>query len=70
MGIIGEADRRPQHEAALVGDEFLQIRIAVVGRGLEIAAERRFRIIDQRREKRLPVEPHIEGLIIGDEFRE
>ena len=68
MGVVGVADRRPQHEAALLGDQLLQIGVAIIGGGFEVAAERGFRIVDHRREKEFAFEAHEERLVVGDEF--
>jgi hypothetical protein len=45
MGAVGVADRRPQHPAAILLDLVLDERVAIVGRGLELAAELRLRIV-------------------------
>ena len=70
VGRVGVADRRPDHVAALLGDQLLQKRIAIVGRGLEIAAERGLRIGDEDREIRLAFELDVERLVVRDEFGE
>ena len=49
VGVVGIADRRPDDGAALVRDQLLQIGIAIVGGGLEIAAERGLGIADEGR---------------------
>ena len=68
--VVGIADRRPDHVAALLRDQLLQIGIAIVGRGLEVAAEGRLRIGDERRENRLAVVADEERLVVGDELGE
>ena len=68
MGIVGVADQRPDHVAALVRDQLLQERIAIVGGGLEVAAECRLRIGHKHREVRLPVDMNIERPVVGDEL--
>ena len=70
VGVVGIADRRPEHVAALLGDQLLQERVAIVGRGLEVAAERGFGIGDEDREIGLAVVAHIERLVVGDELGE
>ena len=49
VGGVGIADQRPDDGAALVRDLLLQIGIAIVGRGLEVAAEGGFGIADEGR---------------------
>ena len=46
VGVVGVADRRPQHEAALLGDQLLQIGIAIIGR--RSRSRRRTRSPDNR----------------------
>ena len=67
---VGIADRRPDHEAAFVGDQLLQIRVAIIRGGFKVAAERRFRISEDHRKIRLAGEADKERLVVGDEFRE
>ena len=49
VGVVGIADQRPDDGAALVRDLLLQIGIAIVGGGLEIAAESGLGIADEGR---------------------
>ena len=56
--------------AALVRDQLLQIRIAVVGGGLEVAAERGLGIADECRPIQMAVELDQERAIVGDQFGE
>jgi hypothetical protein len=55
-------------DGAGVGSQLLQKRIAVVGRGLEIAPESGLGIGDKDRKERLAVVAHIERPIVGDEL--
>jgi hypothetical protein len=68
VGVVGIADQRPKDEAALVRDQLLQIGIAIIGGGLEIAAERGLRIADEGRKIQMPVEFDEERPIVGDQF--
>ena len=70
VGGVRVADRRPDHAAALVGDQLLHKGIAIVRRRFEVAAKRGFRIGEEHREVGLAVEAHVERLVVGDEFRE
>src|SRR5690606_26972783 len=69
MRRVGIADRRPPDRAALLGDQFLQIRIAIIRRRLEFTAERRFGIGGDGGKEELAVNPDHERLVVGDEFR-
>ena len=68
VGVVGVADRRPDDGAALFGDLLLQIGIAIVGGGFEIAAEGGLGIAEKHR----PIEPAVildeERLVVGDEI--
>jgi hypothetical protein len=70
VGIVGIADQRPDHGAALVRDQFLQIGIAVVGGGFEIATKSGFGIADEGREIQMAVELDQERTVVGDQFGE
>ena len=56
VGVVGIADQRPDDGAALVRDQLLQIGIAIVGRGLEIAAEGGLGIGDEGRPIQMAVD--------------
>jgi len=68
VGVVRIADRRPDDGAALFGNLLLQIGIAIVGGGFEIAAERGLGIIEDNR----PIETAVifddERLVVGDEI--
>jgi hypothetical protein len=68
--VEGVTDQRPDNGAALRGDQFLQIRIAIIGRGFEIAAEGGLGIADESRPVQVSVKPDEKGPVIGDEFGE
>ena len=70
MRIVGIADQRPHDDAALVRDQLLQIGIAIVGRGLEVAAESGLGIADERRKVQTPVELDQKRTIVGDQLSE
>ena len=67
-GIVGVADRRPDHPAIGV-DLVLDERIAKIGAGEE-AAEFRFRIIDEGRKQQLALVGREDRPVIGDNRRE
>ena len=67
--IVGIADQRPDDGATLFLDQLLQIGIAIVGRGLEIAAEGRLRIGDEGRPVQMAVILDHERLVVGDHTR-
>jgi hypothetical protein len=58
------------HRAAFVGDHVLQIRIAIIGRGLELAAERGLRIGEDHGNERLAVDAHEKRLVVREKLRE
>jgi hypothetical protein len=66
--IVGIADQRPHHRAALVGDQLLQIGVAVIGGRFKIAAERGLGIADEGRKIQTAVELDQERAIIGDQL--
>ena len=67
---VGIADQRPDDGAALGRDLLLQIRIAVIGRGLEVAAEGGFGIADEGRPIEMAVILDQERAVVGDQFGE
>ena len=68
MGVVGVSDQRPDHIAAFVGNDLLQIGIAVVGLGLELAAERGLGVAYEDRVVGVALETDVERLVVGDEF--
>ena len=64
---IGEADRRPEHEA-MVFDLFGNHRVAVIGLG-EKPAELFFRIIERDRKENLALVEGDNRPVVGDDFR-
>ena len=70
VGVVGIADQRPDDAAALVLDQLLQIGIAIVGRGLEVAAEGRLRIGDEGRPVEMAVIFDQERPVVGDQLGE
>src|SRR3981081_1606541 len=70
MRIVGIADQRPHDGAALVRDQLLQIGIAIVGGGLEVAAEGGLGIADEGRKVQMPVELDEARTIIGNQLGE
>ena len=70
VGVVGIADQRPDDGAALVRDLLLQIGIAIVGGGFEIAAEGGLGIAEEGR----PIETAVifdeERPVVGDEIGE
>ncbi len=70
VGGVGIADQRPDDPAALVRDQFLQVGIAIVGRGLEVAAEGRLGIADEGRPVEVAVILDQERPVVGDQLGE
>src|SRR5882724_4021438 len=70
VGVVGIADQRPKDAAALVGDLLLQIGIAVIGRGLEVAAEGSLGIADKGRPVEMAVILDEEATSVGDQLGE
>jgi hypothetical protein len=68
MRIVGIADQRPDDRPALIGDQLLQVWIAIIGRGLEVAAKGRLRIGDEGRPIQMAVVLDQERPIIGNQF--
>ena len=68
-GVVAVADGRPQDPAALL-DERRDLGVAVVGIGLQEAAELRFRIVHQHRHVERPVVAHQQRPVVGDELGE
>ena len=69
-GAIAVGDERPKHPAAFLLDEPLHLRIAIIGLGLELAAELLLGVhLEDGRVIRAVIF-HEERLIVRDEFRE
>jgi len=68
VGIVGIADRRPDDGAALVCDQLLQVGIAIIGCGFEIAAKGGLRVTDESRPIQVAVELDENRPIIGNQF--
>ena len=68
--VVGVTDQRPEDRAALFLDQLLQIRIAIVRRSLELAAEGGFRIGHDGGEKQPTVVFDQERLVVGDHLGE
>ena len=66
--VVGIADQRPDDGAALVRDQLLQIGIAIVGGGLEVAAESGLGIADEGRPIEMAVELDQERTVVGDQL--
>src|SRR3974377_649307 len=74
LRVVGEADRRPDHDAALLLNETHKIVVAVVGRGAEqirilVPGESRVRWGTDRGKKPLAVDVNEDRLVVGDELR-
>jgi hypothetical protein len=69
LGVVGEADRRPEHPPAALGDHLLHRRVAILGFGLEDAAERRLGVSLEDRPIELAVIFDQDRLVVGDELR-
>ena len=67
---VGIADRRPDHQAALVGDQLLQIRDRDSPRRFRSRRRTSFPDKEDHREIGLAVVAEIERLVVGDEFGE
>jgi hypothetical protein len=63
-------NRRPDLDGVVFGEEFLDVWIAIVGRGAEIVAKFGVRIGEEDREIVLTFVVDEDRLIVGDEFRE
>src|SRR5262249_58999269 len=68
MSVIGIADRRPDDGTALVRDQLLPIGIAIIGRSLEVAAERGLRIGNEGRPVEMAVELDQERPVVGNQL--
>jgi hypothetical protein len=70
VGVVGITDRRPQHGTALVGDQLLQVWVAIIRRGLKFAAKGGLRVIDENRKIPFALIANEIRPIVGDEFGE
>ncbi len=69
-GVVVEADRRPKHPAVALPDHLPDRRVAIVGLGLELAAERRLGIGPENRRIEPALPGHQDRLVVGEQFGE
>ncbi len=69
-GVVVEPDRRPQHPAMALTHQRLHRRVAILRRGLELAAERRLGIGPEHRRVEAALKGHQDRLVVGDELGE
>ena len=67
-GVVAEGDGRPDGKALLL-DQALEIGVAIVGLGREVAAEGGLGIGHEGREVGVAIEPDQDRLVVGDHLR-